>query len=117
MPCSPRSVIEGRARRAVCTTRSPWRPVGVRPRSSSRPSSSVRRVDLDTFGLADPAFDAASLVARLQALPKHTPVTRESAEAAAVTFTDRYFRLVPRGWQETFALNYARAALKVAVVF
>jgi hypothetical protein len=74
-------------------------------------------IDLDSFALADPVSDPATLLARLEALPDLAPVSPQTARLAADTLVEEYFRAVPAGWRERLGANYACAALKVALYY
>ena len=74
-------------------------------------------IDLDSFALSDPVFDPASLLVRMEMLPNLSSIPRSTVEAASKAFLGEYFSSVPSDWQERLSINYACAALKVALYY
>jgi hypothetical protein len=74
-------------------------------------------LDLDGLAEADPVLDPATLLARLTAMPLHSPISHDRVRTAARAFAEEYFAHVPRVWRNRLSLHYAGAALKVAVGF
>ena len=79
--------------------------------------SRVIFMDMDSFGLGDPVFDPASLLARLEALPNISSISHSTVQTAARVFSEEYFANVPNSWRRRLPLNYTCAALNVAVYF
>ena len=74
-------------------------------------------IDLDSFGLSDPVFDPASLFVRMEMLPNLSSVSKSKINTISQLFLEEYFSRVPSGWRKRFAVNYACAALKVALYY
>lgn len=71
-------------------------------------------VDLDSFAMADPVLDPASLLARLVAMPHLHPVPRGRALLAARVFAGEYFGDVPEDRLGRLRPLYAGSVLEVA---
>lgn len=74
-------------------------------------------IDLDSFSLSDPVFDPASLFARMEMLPNLSSISRSKVNTISQLFIEEYFSNVPGGWRKRFSVNYACAALKVALYY
>ena len=74
-------------------------------------------VDLDSFAASDPVLDPATLLARIEALPKRFPLPQAKARAYGRAFVEEYFAHVPGEWRGRLPLDYACAALNVALYF
>ena len=79
--------------------------------------SQVTLIDLDSFVGADPVLDVATLVARLQVMPRLCDVGAHRIDDAIGELLEIYFRTAPRTWRRRFSVGYACAALKVALYF
>ncbi|MDX6645181.1 MAG: hypothetical protein QOK40_908 [Miltoncostaeaceae bacterium] len=71
-------------------------------------------VDLDSCADADPAIDAATLLARLFGMPFERPGARAAARRAMWAFADEYLALVPRSWRPRIDAHYATALVELA---
>ena len=74
-------------------------------------------LDFDSFALADPVLDAAQILAQIFAMQVRLAVPRDRSRMAAQAFTEEYFNHVPRDWRRRLSLQYAAAALGMAVGF
>lgn len=74
-------------------------------------------IDLDSFALSDPVFDPASLLVRMEMLPNLSSISKLTVEVVSKTFLKEYFAAVPIDWYERLSVNYACAALKVALYY
>jgi hypothetical protein len=74
-------------------------------------------LDLDSLVAADPVLDPATFLAQLESMPYRFPVPHDRLQAVAETFAEEYFAHVPRAWRARLPLQYADAALHVAVGF
>ncbi len=72
-------------------------------------------IDLDSFALSDPVFDAASLFVRMEMLPNLSSISQSKIKTMSEIFIEDYFSRVPYIWRKRFSVNYACAALKVAL--
>jgi hypothetical protein len=66
---------------------------------------------------ADPVLDPATFLAQLESMPYRFPVTHDRLRAVAEAFAEEYFAHAPRAWRSRLPLQYADAALHVAVGF
>jgi len=74
-------------------------------------------LDLDSLVAADPVLDPATFLAQLESMPYRFPVTHDRLRAVAEAFAEEYFAHAPRAWRSRLPLQYADAALHVAVGF
>ncbi len=74
-------------------------------------------IDWDSFAMADPVFDVASLLVRLKIAPILLPVSKDAADKASSILASEYFQRVPSAWKHRLPANYALAAMKAALYF
>ena len=79
--------------------------------------NSVHFIDMESCAMADPVYDPAMLLARLEMMPATNGVCSERASRFSKTFINTYFETVPDAWQARFSAAYKCASLKVALYF
>jgi hypothetical protein len=75
----------------------------------------VAFLDLDWLSWSDSVQDPANLLAELKGMPFRFEIPYDRVDKIAEAFAEEYFRKVPLDWSRRLPLNYAAAALKVAV--
>jgi len=77
----------------------------------------VTFIDLDSAAMADPVYDLAVLLVRLQVMSTLDGSARDVIENAADRLLEHYFRLAPADWRERLPHQLGNAGLKVALFF
>jgi len=77
----------------------------------------VTFIDLDSAAMADPVYDLAMMLVRLQVMSTLDGLSRVVTEAAADSLLEHYFRLAPADWRNRLPHQLGNAGIKVALFF